>query len=358
MGGRRGRKIAAEDRSRAIELIDEAVFDGARLVRACEILGISLRTLQRWKKTEMLEDRRHGPRNGPVNALSEEERMQIIAIANSPKYRDQSPAKIVPSLADEGIYIASESSFYRVLRAHQMLAHRGKSRVANHHRPAEAVATEANMVWSWDITFMKTTVKGEFFYLYLIVDIWSRKIVGWAVHESEDSAHASALIRTAALAEGVQPEGLILHSDNGKPMKGATMLATLQWLGIVPSFSRPHVSDDNPYSESLFRTLKYRPEYPARPFENIEETRNWVDGFVQWYNHEHLHSGIRFVTPAQRHSGEEEKILKHRQEVYRQAKEKNPSRWSGSTRNWDPIDTVVLNPSNRESRKAEEPKTA
>ena len=141
-------------------------------------------------------------------------------------------------------------------------------------------------------------------------------------------------------------------------MKGATTLATLQWLGIVPSFSRPHVSDDNPYSESLFRTLKYRPEYPHRSFESLDEARKWVGEFVRWYNHEHRHSGIRFVTPAQRHDGEEHNILKNREEVYRQAKKRNPSRWSGNTRNWDPIDTVTLNPSSREPRRTKEPMTA
>ena len=327
-------------------------------MKACEVLAISLRTLQRWERAETLEDGRGGPKRKPANALSEAERMQIISIASSPKYRDDSPAQIVPSLADEGIYIASESSFYRVLREHRMLTHRGKARAGNHHRPTEIVASGANMAWTWDITYLRSAVKGLFFYLYLIVDIWSRKIVGWDVHESEDSVHASALIRTAAMAEGIEPETLILHSDNGGPMKGATMLATLQWLGIVPSFSRPHVSDDNPYSESLFRTLKYRPEYPEQPFESLEEARRWVEEFVGWYNHEHRHSGIRFVTPARRHAGDERDILKNREEVYRKAKEKNPSRWSGNTRSWDPISTVILNPSSRESSKIEEPKIA
>lgn len=348
-----------EDRVRAIELIAEAVVNGARRVKACEVLGITIRTLQRWERAESLEDGRRGPKNGPANALSEEERKQIISISSSPKYRDESPAQIVPKLADEGIYIASESSFYRVLRANQMLAHRGKANEANRHRPKEIVANGAKVAWSWDITYMKSAAKGIFFYLYLIVDIWSRKIVGWEVHEKEDSQYASALIRTAAIVEEVEPDTLVLHSDNGGPMKGASMLATLQWLGIVPSFSRPHVSDDNPYSESLFRTLKYRPEYPDRPFGSIEEARDWVKEFVGWYNYEHRHSGIQFVTPAQRHSGEECEILKNREEVYRKAKERNPSRWSGDTRNWKPINTVILNPANRESmRSEEEPKTA
>jgi len=317
-----------------------------------------MRTLERWEGAETLEDGRGGPREGPANALSEEEKMQIIAISTSPKYCNESPAQIVPNLADEGIYVASESSFYRVLREHRMVNHRGKARAANHHRPTEIITDGPNAAWSWDITYLKSAVRGLFFYLYLIVDIWSRKIVGWDVHENEDGAHASALIREAAFTEGVEPKTLILHSDNGGPMKGATMLATLQWLGIVPSFSRPHVSDDNPYSESLFRTLKYRPEYPDRPFESLDDARKWVEEFVRWYNHEHRHSGIRFVTPAQRHSGEDRNILRNREEVYRKAKERNPSRWSGDTRNWDPIHTVVLNPSSRKSSALEESMTA
>lgn len=342
-----------EDRHRAIELIAEAVSSGARRAKACGVLGISIRTLQRWESAETLEDGRKGPPNGPANALSEEERNRILSISSSPEYRDESPAQIVPKLADKGIYVASESSFYRVLRANQMLTHRGKAQGANRHRPEEIVAHGANVAWSWDITYLKSATKGMFFYLYLIIDIWSRKIVGWEVHEREDSHYASVLIRTAAMAEEVEPDTLILHSDNGGPMKGATMLATLQRLGIMPSFSRPHVSDDNPYSESLFRTLKYRPEYPDRPFESIEEARDWVKEFVHWYNHEHCHSSIRFVTPAQRHCGDENEILKHREEVYREAKERNPSRWSGNTRNWEPIHTVILNPENRGATKTE-----
>jgi hypothetical protein len=144
---------------------------------------------------------------------------------------------------------------------------------------------------------------------------------------------------------GVDPEGLILHTDNGGPMKGSTMLATLQRLGIVPSFSRPKVSDDNPYSEALFRTLKYRPEYPGRPFDSLAEAREWVAGFVQWYNTVHLHSAICFVSPDDRHFGREHDLLKKRREVYEAARRRHPERWStGKTRNWDPVRVVVLNP--------------
>jgi transposase InsO family protein len=152
------------------------------------------------------------------------------------------------------------------------------------------------------------------------------------------------LIGKVCLAEGIHQDGLVLHADNGGPMKGATMLATLQKLGVVPSFSRPSVSDDNPYSESLFRTLKYVPAYPSKPFESIETARRWVHGFVQWYNNEHRHSAIRYVTPNQRHRGADRKLLKQREAVYEAARQRNPERWSGKTRNWNPVKEVWLNP--------------
>jgi putative transposase len=174
--------------------------------------------------------------------------------------------------------------------------------------------------------------------------IYSRKIVAWEVHASETAEHASTLMRKACLAEGVHRAGLVVHADNGAPMKAATLLATLQRLGIVPSFSRPAVSNDNPYSESLFGTMKYTPAFPDKPFESLEEARAWVYAFVQCYNAHHQHSGIRFVTPAARHSGEEEAILNNRKIVYEAAKQCNPQRWSGETRNWEPVGTVWLNP--------------
>lgn len=147
---------------------------------------------------------------------------------------------------------------------------------------------------------------------------------------------------------GVNVNGLVLHSDNGGPMKGSTMLATLQRLGVVPSFSRPGVSDDNPFSEALFRTMKYRPGYPGKPFASIEQARAWVTGFVGWYNNSHRHSGIRFVTPDERHSGRDVDILARRAAVYEQARRRRPERWAGSTRNWTPVGAVYLNPQQRD----------
>ena len=213
-------------------------------------------------------------------------------------------------------------------------------------KPKGYRATAPNQVWSWDITFLATTVAGRFSRLYLVLDIYSRKIVGWEIHDNERAEYAAQLIRRACLAEGVREPGLVLHADNGSPMKGATMLTTLQRLGIVPSFSRPSVSNDNPYSESLFGTMKYIPAFPAKPFASLEAAREWVHGFVRWYNESHRHSGIQFVTPAERHGGQDVAILRKRQAVYEAAKQRHPERWSRASRNWEPVSEVWLNPEN------------
>jgi len=327
--------------------IGEACAAGARVTEACRVVGISTRTLQRWREAgEVKADgrRQAAGQREPANRLSQDERRQILAIANEPEFARMPPSQIVPILADRGRYIASESSFYRVLREADQLSHRGKARAPRHHRPSPLQAHAANQLWSWDITYLATTVKGLFFYLYLIMDVYSRKIVGWEVFESESAEHAASVFRKAHLREGVGAESLVLHSDNGSPMKGATMLATLQRLGVMPSFSRPSVSNDNPYSEALFKTLKYHPGFPDKPFENLDQAREWVAGFQHWYNQVHRHSALKFVTPGQRHRGEDIVILEQRNALYEVARDQSPERWSGPTRNWEHNGVVFLNP--------------
>lgn len=289
----------------AITLIDDAVGAGARQHKACDVLGITCRTLRRWRSAETLIDGRKGAARKPSShALSPEEKRQIIAVCNDSDYQSLPPSQIVPRLADQGIYLASESSFYRVLRAHGQANYRGYAQAPSvMEKPQAWTATAPGQVWSWDITFLPSGVRGEFYRLYLIMDIFSRMIVGWEIHHNESSQHAANLISKACLRHRLRRDQLVLHSDNGSPMKGATMLATLQKLGVVPSFSRPSVSNDNPFSETLFKTLKYTPAYPKRRFADIEQARTWVHRFVTWYNTEHRHSGIRFVTPAERHAG-------------------------------------------------------
>jgi transposase InsO family protein len=327
-----------------LALLDEAVTAGARLTRACHFLGLSARTIQRWRQQGVGEDRRQGPKSDPANKLSCGERRKVLERVNSAPFRDLSPKQIVPRLADRGEYLASESTIYRLLREEGQLTHRAVSRAPSARRPREHVATGPCQVWSWDITYLNGPRRGSFYYLYMIIDVWSRKIVGWDVHAEESSQLAADLFLRTCAELDLDAEGIVLHSDNGGPMKGSKMLATLQNLGVIASFSRPRVSDDNPFSEALFRTMKYRPSYPSRPFEDLEAAVDWVAGFVAYYNTDHRHSAIRFVTPDERHFGLEAAILSHRQRVYQRARRHHPQRWTGTTRNWTPVGAVRLNP--------------
>lgn len=332
------------NREDVMVIVNEAIASGARQRPACEIVGLDVRTYQRWALLGPGEDGRMGPKTEPANKLTVLERRKIIQVATSAEFRDLSPKQIVPLLADREEYVGSESSFYRILRSEDAMKHRSPTKRPAASTLREHVATGPGQVWSWDITYLRSSVRGAFHYLYLIEDVWSRKIVGWAVHDEEAMEHASVLIDAATAASGGHAKDLVLHSDNGGPMKGSTMLATLQRLGIVASFSRPSVSDDNPYSESLFRTLKYRPEYPEKPFASLDAARAWVAWFVRWYNEDHLHSAIGFVSPAERHAGGDVAILARRKAVYAKARQRHPGRWSREVRNWDRVEVVRLNP--------------
>ncbi|THJ30912.1 transposase family protein, partial [Lampropedia aestuarii] len=199
-------------------------------------------------------------------------------------------------------------------------------------------------IQSWDVTYLPTQIRGQFFYLYLIVDIYSRKIVGHEVFESENMANSAQVIQRAVLREQCGHRSLVLHSDNGSAMKGSTIHAKLEELGINASHSRARISNDNAYSESLFRTCKYHPAFPATGFTDVRDARRWVGNFVHWYNDVHRHSEIRYVTPAQRHAGKDQSILARRHALYQAARTQNPARWSGNTRDWQPIGSVWLNP--------------
>lgn len=342
--------IGLEDRQTMVHHIETAHAAGARLRPACEVAGITVRTLQRWRAEHglIVGDRRPvTERPIPSHALTDEERARILAVANEPRFAALPPARIVPMLADENVYIASESSFQRVLRAHGQNRHRGRSREPQPSRaPTTHVATAPGQVWCWDMTYLPTEVQGQWFYLYLILDLYSRKIVGWEIHERDDADHAVHLLKRTALAEGIHAMATkpVLHGDNGSTLKATTVLAMLHWLGVKPSYSRPRVSDDNAFVESLFKTAKYRPEFPTHGFASLQEARAWGHDFVRWYNFEHRHSGIRYVTPAQRHAGAERAILEGRHQTYLQARERHPARWSGRTRDWSPIGAVTLNP--------------
>ena len=265
--------IGLEDRQALARDIDAAHSAGARLQPACEIAGIDARTLQRWKARQGTDGvvagdgRPQAVRPTPGHALSPEERAALLAVANEPRFASVPPARIVPMLADEGVYLGSESSMARVLKAHGQSARRGRAKAPKASRPPSThIATAPGQVWCWDMTYLPANVMGRWFHLYLILDLYSRKIVGAEVHDSDDSDHAVHLVRRTALAEGIaaMPSKPVLHGDNGATLKATTVLAMLNWLGVKPSYSRPRVSDDNAYAESLFRTAKYGPSSPPR----------------------------------------------------------------------------------------------
>lgn len=341
MGGKRGRLVSPDDRQLALSLIDEATENGARLIRACGALSISVSTYRRWRNGNVVDLRKGAEKNIPRKLTQEEER-EILRICNSQKYKDYNPYEIHASLLDEGIYIASISSFYRVLRKADLMIPRREVRGSSrNNRPPEKKATGPNQVWTWDITWLKTNVRGLFYYAYVIIDIWDRSIVKWSIHDREDDALAHELFQRA-LRDNDAPD-VFVHSDNGNPMKGATLLGFFNELGICNSYSRPRVSNDNPFIESWFKTLKYDVSYPGK-FDTLKESREWFAAFVSAYNNTHAHSGMNFITPHQVRSGEYTRIARNRNSVLQDAFERNPHRWSGSVRQLPEDHVVYLNP--------------
>ena len=331
-------------------MIDEARSDGASLKSACEEADIDPATYRRWQSGGQVrgDGRAAAVRPEPQHKLTQAEREMILLTCHLPEFASLPPSQIVPTLADLGRYYASESSFYRILKDENQQHDRGRAKTRQQRaKPDEFRATGPNQCWCWDVTWLKSPVVGKFYYLYMIMDVFSRKITAWEVHEVESGEYASQLLQRGVLSEGSPSTLRCLHADNGAIQKSSTLRAKLEWLGIEPSYSRPRVSNDNAMSESLFRTVKYRPDFPFDGFESIEQARQWCEQFVRWYNEEHKHSGIQFVTPAQRHSGEDIKILADRELLYRQSREANPRRWSGNTRNWQRDEVTVFNADNK-----------
>ncbi len=338
------------ERQAVLALLAEACDAGARLAPACALIGLSERTVQRWQQPAAQADgdlRASDKRvvTSPPNRLSDSERQAALALVNSDEFKDLPPSQIVPRLADQGRYVASESTLYRLLREAGQLSHRRRERAPHQRsRPRALVASRPDQIYCWDISYLPTAVRGSYFYLYLFVDLFSRKVVGWQVYDNESADRASQLLTDICERQQIAPQQLTVHSDNGAPMKGETMLATMQRLGVAASRSRPAVSNDNPFSEALFRTLKYRPQLPVKPMQSLLQARRWVTQLVHWYNHEHRHSAIGFVTPAQRHAQSDRSLLLERAKVYETARRRHPHRWSRSTRNWTHIAEVHLNP--------------
>lgn len=336
--------ISTSDRQAAVALINEAVKSGARKHLACRELGITLRTLQRWRAEGPLrsDGRPAAERAVPANKLSAQERAEVLRTVNEPRFASLPPTQIVPILADEGRYLASESTLYRILRQERQLAHRVPCRTPTRRAAPRHCTRGPNQLWCWDITYLRGPLQGMFFFLYLVLDVYSRKIVAHEVQVEESAQHAAELIERAVLREQIAGQPLVIHQDNGSPMKGSTFVAKLDELGIQRSYSRPSVSDDNPYAESLFRTCKYRPEFPGA-FASLDEARAWMLKFVRWYNHEHKHRNLKFVSPTERHRGADRAIFAQRTAVYERARSSNPARWSGAVRDWSLPNEVWLN---------------
>ena len=333
--------ILLEEKHRARELVRDAMASGARKKQACEVLGISIRALQRWDQV-CNPDGRKGALKKIPRKLTEEERQKVKDTACEQQFKDLTPYEIVALLAENGSYIASERTFYRILKDDGLLHHRGNGKPAiRTSEPEELVATGPNQIWSWDITWLRTNVRGLFYYTYMIKDIWTKDIVGWEIHDREDDALAAALFNRLRLKHNMK--GIYLRSDNGNPMKGTTMLMTLYNLGVIPSYGRPRVSNDNPFIESLFKTLKYTARYPGQ-FKDMDHARTWMANFVNWYNTEHRHSAIGYVTPQQRRSGVYKEIFEKRNDTLAAARKRNPERWGKKQRVWGCDEQVYLNP--------------
>lgn len=344
--GGKGKLTTLAERQQYCQWIADATLNGARQSKACELVGLSRRTYQRWNEGDDIREDQRLYHTAPVhNRLPDTLRQEILSVINQPEHQMMTPHQIVPALLDKGDYFASESSIYRIMRENKQLSHRGKMKIGKQLKPTPLQATGPNQVYSWDITYLMTPIKGLYYYLYLVLDIFSRKIVGWQVHDVENSVYAADLMQDICNRELIKPDQLVLHSDNGGPMKGATLRAKVDELGIDLSYSRPRVSNDNPFSESMFKTVKYHPTFPEAPFDSLSQAREWVAIFVHWYNHEHRHSGIKFVTPHQRHEGLDSAILANRKTVIENAKKAHPQRWNNrETRNLQPITVVSLNP--------------
>jgi putative transposase len=268
------------------------------------------------------------PRPAPPLALSVSEREMILTVLNSPRLADCTPYTAWARLLDEGTYLASVRTFYRVLSASGLMHERRDQLVHPAHAKPELIATAPNQVWSWDITRLRSTLKWQHFYLYVLLDIFSRYVVGWLVASNENAGLAGALIEETCDQYGIARDTLTLHSDRGSPMRAKTTAELLVDLGVAASYSRPRVSNDNPFSEAQFKTLKYRPEFPER-FDGIEHARTHLRRFFAWYNDEHRHSGIGFMTPAAVHFGQATAMQRQRAAVLTAAYRAHPERFKG-----------------------------
>lgn len=284
------------------------------------------------------------PRPKPARALSDTERQTVLAHLHSERFVDQAPHQVHARLLDEGIYLCSPRTMYRLLEEHGEVRERRDQRQHPAYQKPELLATQPNQVWSWDITKLRGPVKWTYFYLYVILDLFSRYVVGWMLAPGESAELAKKLIQESIAKQGVPPGQLHIHADNGPSMSSKALALKLADLGVTKSHSRPYVSDDNPFSESQFKTMKYRPEFPER-FGSLEDARTFGQSFFHWYNFEHHHSGIAMLTPHMVHHGLASEVLDNRQRVLTAAFQQHPERFVRKLPQPAPLpDAVWINP--------------
>lgn len=293
---------------------------------SCRALGVAPATIYRWRRPPKAKAARPRPR--PGRALSELERATVLEVLNGERFLDSSPAEVYATLLDEGRYLCSERTMYRLLAEHGEVRERRDQLTHPAYARPELLAGEPNEVWSWDITKLKGPAKWTYFYLYAILDVFSRYVVGWTLQHRESAQVAKALISQAAEQQKILPGSLTVHADRGSSMTSKPVAFLLADLGITKTHSRPYTSTDNPYSEAHFKTLKYRPEFPTR-FFSIEEARSFCREFFHWYNHQHRHSGIGLMTPEVVHHGRSEEVKARRAVVLTQAYLRTPERFVG-----------------------------
>ena len=290
--------------------------------RACEVLNVPRSRLYRSRQPQVEPKER----SIPARALSEEERRQVRDVLNSERFADRAPRQVYASLLDEGQYLCHWRTMYRILREHDEVRERRNQRQHPVYQKPELLATAPNQVWSWDITKLRGPHKGRYFALYVVLDIFSRYVVGWMIAEREMASLAKTLIAESCQKEGITSQQLTIHADNGKPMRAKSLTLLYADLGINASFNRPYTSDDNPFSESQFKTLKYQPDYPDR-FGSIQDARVWAWHFFDWYNFVHYHTGLNLLTPASVHHGQAVEVQQQRQIVLTGAFASHPERF-------------------------------
>lgn len=290
--------------------------------RACDVLNVPRSRLYRERRAKPVPKLRPIPRH----ALSSDERHEVRAILNSERFMDKPPRQVYAALLDEGHYLCHWRTMYRILASHHEIRERRLIRRHPVYKKPELMAEKPNQVWSWDISKMRGAYKGLHYALYSVLDIFSRYVVGWMIAEVESSELARHLIAETTRKQGIVAQQLTLHADNGSPMKGKPLTQLLIDLDVNRTHSRPHTSDDNPFSEAQFKTMKYHPDYPDR-FASIESARVWAREFFHWYNHHHYHTGLNLLTPASVHYGECHQIRQARQSVMIAAYQSHPERF-------------------------------